>query len=77
MSYLENESYRMDECNLNDESPSPQQGDTALRLSNDLAIETVAVIGLGYVGLPLVVELGKHFRTVGFDIAESKVESCK
>ena len=36
----------------------------------------VAVIGLGYVGLPLVVEFGKHFRTIGFDIAASKVESC-
>jgi len=38
---------------------------------------TVAVIGLGYVGLPLVVEFGKHAPTIGFDIAESKVESCK
>ena len=36
----------------------------------------VAVIGLGYVGLPLVVEFGKHFRTIGFDIAPSKVASC-
>ena len=36
----------------------------------------VAVIGLGYVGLPLVVEFGKHGRTIGFDIALSKVESC-
>ncbi len=36
-----------------------------------------AVIGLGYVGLPLVVEFGKHMRTIGFDIAESKVESCQ
>ena len=36
----------------------------------------VAVIGLGYVGLPLVVEFGKHMRTIGFDIAVSKVESC-
>lgn len=36
----------------------------------------VAVIGLGYVGLPLVVEFGKHFRTIGFDIATAKVESC-
>jgi UDP-N-acetyl-D-galactosamine dehydrogenase len=40
-------------------------------------MSTVAVIGLGYVGLPLVVELGKHSRTIGFDIAKSKVESCK
>lgn len=36
----------------------------------------VAVIGLGYVGLPLVVEFGKHFRTIGFDISDSKVQSC-
>ena len=38
---------------------------------------TVAVIGLGYVGLPLVVEFGKHVRTIGFDIAVSKVEACQ
>ena len=37
----------------------------------------VAVIGLGYVGLPLVVEFGKQMRTIGFDIAEHKVQSCK
>ena len=36
----------------------------------------VAVIGLGYVGLPLVVEFGKHLRTIGFDIAVAKVDSC-
>jgi UDP-N-acetyl-D-galactosamine dehydrogenase len=40
-------------------------------------MSVVAVIGLGYVGLPLVVEFGKHFRTIGFDIAVNKVESCK
>jgi UDP-N-acetyl-D-galactosamine dehydrogenase len=38
---------------------------------------TIAVIGLGYVGLPLVVEFGKHFRTIGFDICVPKVESCQ
>jgi UDP-N-acetyl-D-glucosamine/UDP-N-acetyl-D-galactosamine dehydrogenase len=37
----------------------------------------VAVIGLGYVGLPLVVEFGKHARTIGFDISAAKVESCR
>lgn len=37
---------------------------------------TIAVIGLGYVGLPLVVEFGKHLRTLGFDISHSKVELC-
>ena len=38
---------------------------------------TVAVIGLGYVGLPLVVEFGKHTRTIGFDILSHKVDSCR
>src|SRR3990167_5040634 len=40
-------------------------------------MSVVAVIGLGYVGLPLVVEFGKHFRTIGFDIAQAKVASCR
>jgi UDP-N-acetyl-D-galactosamine dehydrogenase len=38
---------------------------------------TVAVIGLGYVGLPLVVEFGKQIRTIGFDISTAKVECCQ
>lgn len=40
-------------------------------------MHTVAVIGLGYVGLPLVVEFGKKSRTIGFDISLPKVESCQ
>ena len=39
-------------------------------------MSVVAVIGLGYVGLPLVIEFGKHGRTIGFDISVSKVDSC-
>lgn len=38
---------------------------------------TVAVLGLGYVGLPLVIEFGKQVRTIGLDISQEKVESCK
>ncbi len=38
---------------------------------------TVAVIGLGYVGLPLVVAFGKRMRTIGFDVSVPKVESCR
>lgn len=37
----------------------------------------IAVIGLGYVGLPLVVEFGKRARTIGFDIVTAKVDSCR
>jgi UDP-N-acetyl-D-galactosamine dehydrogenase len=40
-------------------------------------VTTVAVIGLGYVGLPLVVEFGKQMRTIGFDIVEEKVARCR
>ena len=40
-------------------------------------MQTVAVIGLGYVGLPLVVAFGKQMRTIGFDISVAKVESCQ
>ena len=34
---------------------------------------TIAVIGLGYVGLPLAVEFGKKHPTLGFDLAADKV----
>lgn len=34
----------------------------------------IAVIGLGYVGLPLAVEFGKKFHTIGFDINTKRVE---
>ena len=37
----------------------------------------VAVVGLGYVGLPLAVEFGKHFRTIGFDISERRLASLR
>ena len=37
----------------------------------------IAVIGLGYVGLPLVVEFSKKFPVIGFDINLKRVESLK
>ena len=38
---------------------------------------TIAVIGLGYVGLPLAVEFGKKFRTIGFDLSAEKVAAYR
>ncbi len=38
---------------------------------------TVAVVGLGYVGLPLAVEFGKKWRTIGFDLSPAKVANYK
>ncbi len=34
----------------------------------------VGVVGLGYVGLPLAVEFGKAFETIGYDLSASKIE---
>ena len=36
-------------------------------------MRTIAVVGLGYVGLPLAVEFGKKFRTIGVDLSAEKV----
>lgn len=37
----------------------------------------IAVIGLGYVGLPLAVEFGKKYRTIGFDINSVRIKELK
>ena len=40
-------------------------------------MNVVAVVGLGYVGLPLAVEFGKKHRTIGYDLSADKIESYK
>ena len=40
-------------------------------------MSVVAVVGLGYVGLPLAVEFGKKGRTIGFDLSARKIASYK
>ncbi|MEZ7892939.1 MAG: Vi polysaccharide biosynthesis UDP-N-acetylglucosamine C-6 dehydrogenase TviB [Candidatus Wallbacteria bacterium] len=37
----------------------------------------IAMIGLGYVGLPLAVEFGKIYKTIGFDISEKRITELK
>jgi UDP-N-acetyl-D-galactosamine dehydrogenase len=37
----------------------------------------IAIIGLGYVGLPLAVEFGKRFDTLGFDIRPARIEELR
>lgn len=37
----------------------------------------IAIIGLGYVGLPLAIEFGKKYCVVGFDIDENRIEELK
>ena len=35
----------------------------------------VAIVGLGYVGLPIAVAFGSHFRTIGYDLSAQKIAS--
>jgi len=46
---------------------------------NDIAsgASEVAVVGLGYVGLPLAVALGDHFKVIGFDISRPRIEDLR
>lgn len=38
---------------------------------------SICVIGQGYVGLPLAVEFGKHYPTIGFDIKQDRINDLK
>ncbi|HET8685844.1 MAG TPA: NAD(P)-binding domain-containing protein, partial [Methanosarcina sp.] len=40
-------------------------------------MRNVAVVGLGYVGLPLAVEFGKKMPTIGYDLSEEKVANYR
>jgi len=45
--------------------------------TNKLQNKSIAVIGLGYVGLPLAVEFAKKYKTFGFDINSSRIDELK
>ena len=40
-------------------------------------MDRIAIIGLGYVGLPLAVEFGKKYETVGIDINQKRIDELK
>ena len=41
---------------------------------SNLSERTIAVIGLGYVGLPLAIEYGKKYRVIGFDVNKARID---
>jgi UDP-N-acetyl-D-galactosamine dehydrogenase len=43
----------------------------------NMTTKTIAIIGLGYVGLPLAVEFGKQLATIGFDINTKRIEELQ
>ena len=46
-------------------------------MMTNLKDRKIAVIGLGYVGLPLAIEYGKKYRVVGFDVYQPRVEELE
>ncbi len=53
------------------------QADVEQLMKGLVNMTTVAVVGLGYVGLPLAVEFGKKYRTIGFDLSAEKVANYR
>jgi UDP-N-acetyl-D-galactosamine dehydrogenase len=61
-------------ASLNERNTKNSPGDMAKFNLRNLK---VGIVGLGYVGLPLAVEFGKRFQTVGFDIKPDRVDELR
>lgn len=46
-------------------------------MNKQFSVDKIAIIGLGYVGLPLAVEFGKKLPTVGFDINSNRISELR
>ena len=59
----------------NSGQPEARDQDDAAQqdLASELDQARIAVLGLGYVGLPLAIEFGAHYPTVGFDIDSERI----
>lgn len=57
-------------------NPSADKGKEMLRKIESGEIK-IALIGLGYVGVPLAVAFGRKYDTIGFDIKKSRIESLR
>jgi UDP-N-acetyl-D-galactosamine dehydrogenase len=63
---------RLDDRQLRSGLPAAPRPAAAVSLA-----PTIAVVGLGYVGLPLAVEFGKTHRTIGFDLSQRKIDAYR
>ena len=54
------------------EKESPEKQKEAQRV-----LATVAIVGLGYVGLPVAVAFGKERRTIGYDLSRRRIDNLK
>jgi len=46
-------------------------------MNNISQVKSIAVVGLGYVGLPLAIEFGKKYQVVGYDINRKRIEELR
>ncbi len=53
---------------------APERGAIQGRMDFDLNKLRIGVLGLGYVGLPLAVEFGKKYPTLGFDVKDARID---
>ena len=48
-----------------------------IEIPGEQKLATVAVVGLGYVGLPVAVAFGRHRPTIGYDLSKKRVENLR
>lgn len=60
--------------NTNETARTPEVGEWGMYEDLHLNKKEIAVVGLGYVGLPIALEFARDFSVVGFDINEERVE---
>ena len=57
--------------------PAQPMAGASARQPGEGALATVAVVGLGYVGLPVAVAFGKERPTIGYDLSRKRIESLR
>ena len=57
--------------------PAPPAAGAPVRQPGDSALAAVAVVGLGYVGLPVAVAFGKERPTIGYDLSRKRIEGLR
>ncbi len=65
------------ECEIIEKSNIITKKDDSLLSKLERRDCRIAIVGLGYVGLPLAISLAKHFSVIGFDIDTYKIEQCR
>jgi UDP-N-acetyl-D-galactosamine dehydrogenase len=59
------------------EFPAQASASPSARQAGDALLPAVAVVGLGYVGLPVAVAFGKERPTIGYDLSRKRIESLR